>query len=416
MKPIDTNGVSTAARPAAEPSAPATLPITGGRGNSPAANGAPQAPAAAAGAERPAGNLTIRDLARTLSKTEPHPGADEPANGTVNEAAASGREEETETEGALPEGEGAAGEGEGEQEQEQEQGQEQEPEAQAKPGLPEELVDAMAIAKGDKKEGVAKLLKRVHTLADQRDTERNGRLAVADENKALRAELQQLRQGGEKNGQRNGNSPNGWTHPEVARAGQELANVDHWLTWCEENAGGGEVPDGKGGNLELTTAQVRAVERDLQRQRQELVARKVGLEGEVRRRYETQFGESHALAVKEYPWLAKADAPERAQFEQILEYFPAFKQSPDYELSVGDYLAGKALREARAKARVNGTRKATPARVPTNVPTNAPAQSARRTNTEEEDVKTTEEAFSKSGSVRDLAKSFAAKRRVAAVR
>lgn len=289
-------------------------------------------------------------------------------------------------------------------------------EEDADPKLPKELEDAMEIAKADGKKGVAQLLKRVKTLVDQRDTERNGRLTTAEENAQLRAELQAARNG--KSETRNGSS-NGFTHPEVARVTEELANVDHWLGFIEDSLPTleepdqvVEIPNGKGGKIRANAQQLTALQRDLQTQRTELVAERKIVEKQTQQAWNDSFKEHHAVAVREFPWLKNPNSPEHQQMQAILKVFPAFKQSPDYELAIGDFLAGKALREARAKTKgAATTRKAPPSREPTKVVTDAPGGGANREASVDKEVKAAEAQFKKTGKTSDLAKLNAAKAR-----
>ncbi len=280
----------------------------------------------------------------------------------------------------------------------------------AKAELPAELRDAMEIAKGDGKKGVAELLKRVHKLADERDTNRNARLATEEQNAQLRRELQEARV----TKPQTQTGTNGSLHPAVAAIAQEVSNVDQWITWVEDHPEGGELPDGKGGKVALDGQMASRLKRDLENQRAELVARKVQTEGDVKRQFASDYATHHAAALESYPWMKSATAPEHQEMQAILSAFPAFKQSPDYELAIGDFLAGKALREARAKAKASGNgaglRKAAPAREPTRVVTTPPGGGARKADGDEE-VTMAEAQFQKSGSTRDLAKLNAAKAR-----
>jgi len=373
------------------------------------------------------GNVSVRQLAASLSKTPA--GGSAPANTTGDPATPTKKTDEepaattADANTATPEGgeptdpaaeigtdpeKGTTQDPEPEPEPEPGDAEpEPEPEPEPQAGLPAELQDAIDLAKGDGKKGVAQLLKRVHSLADQRDTERNARLAAAEENRQLRSELQQARTKAPEVQTSGGAS----AHPEVAQISQELSNVDHWLAWCDSNPEGGEIPKGDE-TVTLTPQQVQAVRRDLQNQRTELVARKVQTEREYKQAYGQAYAQHHQEALKEFPWLADAAAPERQEMDAILKVFPAFKQSPDYELAIGDYLAGRKLRDARTKARAtNGTvRKPTPARTPTKVVAEPPG-GARRGDPKKDEKKQADEKFQSSGRTADLAKTFAASRR-----
>lgn len=254
------------------------------------------------------------------------------------------------------------------------------------------------------------LQKRIPKLVDQRDTERNARLTAEAEREQLRTELVDARGKATETVALPGN---GTLHPEVAKVVGELNNVDHWLGWCEQYPEGGELPDGKGGKLELTEAQVKEMRRTLQNERTEVVARKVQTEREVRAEYQQQYQQHHTKAVAEYPWMTKETAPEHQEMQAILKVAPWFKQSPDFELALGDFIAGKAMRLAKAKAKpANGVlpRKVTPSREPTRVVAEPPGSSAARKAPGKARKDEADAQFKKTGRTSDLAKSFAAER------
>lgn len=253
------------------------------------------------------------------------------------------------------------------------------------------------------------LQKRIPKLVDQRDTERNGRLQAVEQNAQLRQELTEARKPKEV---RQDAGPT-LQHPEVAKVMGELNNVDTWLGWCEQNPEGGELPDGKGkdGTVQLDASQVTTMRRELEKNRTELVARKVQTEATAKAEFRQQFETHHAAAVAQYPWLKNAQSPEHQEMQGILQVAPWFKQSPDYELAIGDFLAGKALRLAKAKT-VNGLppRKPAAAREPTRVMADPPTTGARRQEPGKAKKEEADSKFKSSGSTKDLAKRFSADR------
>lgn len=276
--------------------------------------------------------------------------------------------------------------------------------------MPLELADAIEIAKGDGKKGVAELLNRLHKLVDVRDTERNARLASEEKATRLEAELAEAREAGSKA------EPvpiNGEVHPEVRKVVSEIGNVDKWRRWCDEHPDGGQVPDGKGGQVEMDAEGVRAARRGLDDQRSELVARKVNMESAVKREFDTHYQQQHATAQKLYPELFQKESQEAKVAAQLLAAIPGLKQFPDYEIVIGRYLKGMKLEQAQAKAATNGApRKPAPAREPTPVVSEPPsAQSVRGRSTEDQEVQAAEARYEKSGKTADLAKLNAAKMR-----
>lgn len=277
----------------------------------------------------------------------------------------------------------------------------------AKSSLPPELADALALAKGDGKKGVADLLGRVHKLVDQRDTERNARLSAEEKAAKLEAELAQAREA--KPAEPSALAPG--QHPEVAKVTKQIANVDHWLNECEANPDGLKVPDGQGGEIELDAAGVRSARQALERQRQELIAEKVQVSHRVKETFQRDYETSHATAVKAYPEIFKKDSPEAQLGEQLLKAVPGLKQWPDYELVIGRYINGCKLELARTKSASSGPARKAPAPVePPLVPTErSGAGNVARPNGVSKAVQEAEDRYRKSGRTSDLAKLNAAK-------
>lgn len=283
----------------------------------------------------------------------------------------------------------------------------------AQSALPAELADAIEIAKGDGKQGLAKVLVRLHKLVDQRDTERNARLASDERIAALELQVKEAKETAAAP-----NAPsalNGDRHPAVQEVAAQLDNVDHWLNWCFDNPDGGEIPDGKGGKINLDAAGVRTAQRGLDRQRSELVARKVNVEASVKEAFTSAYTTQHAVAQKTYPELFVKDSPDAKIAAEFLRVMPQLKQFPDYEVVIGRYLRGMKLELAQTKAATNGgTKKPAPPREPTPVSTEAPGgtRSAERgASSGDKEVKEAEERYRKSGRTADLARLNAAKMR-----
>jgi hypothetical protein len=388
---------------------------------------------APAGAEAAPANLSTRQLAATLTKTAPDQteakaGApeepvvretpDEPkgAEPDLSNTDKAKTEEVAAETAALPEETAETPAQEIAGETPALPGETPEEHAGEPPALPPEVLEAIEIAKAqDGGKGKADLLKRVHKLVDARDTERNARLAAEEAAKNLRQELQDARKETPAAA-----VPSG-VHPAVAAVRQELANVDHWMGVCEDvlpKLQSGEMefaefPDGKGGTIKADEASVQRTLRELQDVRQETVARKVQTERDVQTAFESKFRESHASAVKRFPWIANPQSPESVQLKKAVELFPAIKGFPDYEIAMGHMFRSMALdAEAAAKAKTNGAvKKAAPAREPTKVSTTPPGGGVEEDEGGKKEAKQAESQFEKSHSTRDLAKRFATSRR-----
>lgn len=290
-----------------------------------------------------------------------------------------------------------------------EEHEEEIPEGDAtKRALPPELVEAIAELKGAGEQGKAKLLKRVHVVVDQRDTERMGRLAAERDNETLRAQVEQLAAGRQPEGAAVSEDPVA-NHPEVQKVAQSLATLDAYLDWAEQNPDGGEMADGKGGKTFIDAATVAKIKRNGERGRTELLVLKQSAESNVRQQHADASRQFHGQAVKLYPWLADTKSEQYAHMNKMFEALPGLKSFPDRELVIGRYMRGLEL-ERVATAAGNGNGKAKrlvkiPARVVAELGELAPLSEENGDGAKEQ------KQFEKTGRVKDLASSFAAKRR-----
>jgi hypothetical protein len=377
-----------------------------------------------AAAESPAGNMSMRELARALTKGAETSTAEKTATTGGENEQAEANTETTEREQSSTETGGAA-EAQAEGIETAEAGQQTEPAeatseeteeaastgtGEAATGLPEELSDAMEVARADGKTGTAKLLKRVHRLVDERDTQRNQRLAVEEQLEQMRREVSELRE--QKTAPRE-SVPAGM-HPEVAKVVSEIQKVDAWLMRCRANRDGMTVPDGKGGEISLDAEQVDTLREQLTNERTDLATQRRLVEHDVQAAFAASHAQFHRQALEVFPFYKDAKSPESIELQAILKVFPQLKSSPDYEIVLGHYFRGKALYEAEQKAKAKGNggvRKATAAREPTKVLAEAPGGAVSAKPAREKSAEESEKAFAKSGSTKDLAKMFAAKAR-----
>lgn len=270
----------------------------------------------------------------------------------------------------------------------------------AKPGLPQELLDAIEIAKGDGKKGVSELLKRVNKLVDQRDTERNRRLTSEERITQMETELAEAKAAPPERETQTGSS----THPAVARLNQSLAEVNGFIQLFKANPDGVEIEDGKGGKTYLAAEAVADHLERLRDKRTELVAQRSVTQQRVADQHAETFRQIHQQASKVYPWLAQAEAPEQARLKVMLEALPGLKALPDHELIVARYLRGLAAEQAAAN-KANGSRKAPVEREPTQVVADTPSGKAGPADAKGKaaaDLKAAEVQFKKTGSARDL--------------
>jgi hypothetical protein len=287
--------------------------------------------------------------------------------------------------------------------------------------------DDWEAALADAPQGAKKLLKRIHKLVDQRDQERNERLAL----QARLAAVEQGRNGPsdaeamEGRGQRTedrGQQPQqqaggDWVDrvPQVAKLNERLASLNEMVAWCRKNPDGGEVPDGKGGMVEIDAETAARARENAEAERAELTAERAALRTQFRQRAEQDRQQFDAVAKTEYPWTADESSPEFKEASVIFRVMPQLRDLPSARLAMADWYAGKKAREAKAAAQ-QGKGKATvpatkpkPAAEPTPVGTGGSGKGggARRGGDEVEVLAKKQRS---SGRVSDLARVFAAKR------
>lgn len=322
-------------------------------------------------------------------------------------------EEIEQTEGAESSPEQGEESRDGREEGEGEEGTEQEPETteaqtETPAALPTELAEAIAELKADGKGGQAKLLKRLHTVVDQRDSERNRRLE--SEQRLTEAE-EQLKSKPTEASPTTAPADLVAQHPEVAQVTQAIAQVDGYIQWCKANKEGGEVPDGKGGKTFLDADAVAEILDNARNRRTELVAVKAQRAETVRNATKAAHQEFHGVAVKAYPWLEKRESAQRQEMDAILQQAPFLKQFPNYELVIADMFRGRAARESASKApAVKPMVKPKGGNIPPKVVAE-PSATRQPADPKRKDISEADTQFEKSGKTDDLARTFAARRR-----
>ena len=376
------------------------------------------------------GNLSVRQLAATLTTTAPAPG-DQAKPGTKSEPAATAapapkKEPESPEPPAATEVTESLTTDDSSRAAETAPGEETEtspaaetteaaPEAptEAETPLPKELQEAIEIAKAqDGGKGKAEMLKRIHKLTDARDTERNARLTAEEQNAQLRRELQQAKS------QPSPTATPAGVHPEVHKVQQELANVDHWMSHLETmlpqlDSGEMETAELTVGDqkIQVNAKQVRQTLKDLANTRQEVVAKKVQTEQKVTEAFQQAYQHHHAAALTKFPQLKDPNSDWSVKAKQILTAVPGIRAFPDHEILIGHFLRGMELDAATAKKPATVTRKAAPEREPTKVSTTPPGGGAEPEEATEKDAKQSNQKFQQSGSMKDLARSLTASRR-----
>lgn len=252
------------------------------------------------------------------------------------------------------------------------------------------------------------LQKRIPKLTDQRDTERNARLAAEARLSELEGELTAAREAKPET-QRASSA----VHPEVAKVATAIGQVDGFIKLLKGMPQGGEMDDGDGGKVTLTADEVSEHLDRLRDKRTELVAEKKVAERTAQTAHQETFQRIRSAASKVYPWLTQPEAPEQARMKKILEAIPGLKDLADHELIVARYFRGmKAEQDDLAKAKAPGPKKAPASNEPTKVNTATPsgkAGPADEVAKAKQAVANAEKAFKTSGKKEDLQRLESAK-------
>jgi hypothetical protein len=206
------------------------------------------------------------------------------------------------------------------------------------------------------------------------------------------------------------------SHPEIVALSKELTTVNEALEWLEANPDGGELQDSNGKPVLYEAADIRRMKRQMEGRRSEVLAERVGLtrylKAEQGRQFEVFKKEATSnfeKATVVYPWLKNEESAEFQEAKALLDKLPYLAQHPDLGHVLGDYLAGKRVREAKLKAAVKpagGAGNPAPTKLVTRGGSVAPRVEAG--GGQSKIVKAAEDQFQKSGSVHDLARTLAA--------
>jgi hypothetical protein len=283
----------------------------------------------------------------------------------------------------------------------------------------------------DTPKAIKELTKRLHSVVDQRDSERQARLAIerqVAERTAANADSTQAPAAQQ--------ASNG-SHPALAAIDSQIQQTLSSLELADRHmeavqaaqASGAEVPqhltlangqlwmDRAGKPVVVTPEQIRSYARQYQMQLSQLNARRETTLSSLHQQARAAEQESLRTAQQAYPWLGNRTAPEYQEAVALLRQRPGLRNDPQWPVIVGDYIAGKRAREAAmrkplltpqaapmAKPRSNA---APPAVVtqPASVPASA------RPGTEQKAINEARERYHKTGSVRDRAALNALERR-----
>lgn len=281
-------------------------------------------------------------------------------------------------------------------------------------------LDAVKEFGGDPSKINKKLLGRIHDVVDQRDTERNARLAAEEQVRELSGRLEQAG----KPGGAPALNPAPF-HPEVAKLDQQIAASQQVLNWAEatlddaqaQGVNEVEVSDGKGGTVKYTLAQVRQFKASANSNLTQLNARKETRVARLQEEHVTQVKAAQKEANTRYAWTKNEKSPEFQEAVSILREVPEITLRATWPLDVADMVAGR-------MARLNGSKTVKPAEAlgkplagkpkggtkPPPVVT-APGAAAPRVEAGQKEVQEAEKRFKQTGRVADYEKLVAARGR-----
>lgn len=198
--------------------------------------------------------------------------------------------------------------------------------------------------------------------------------------------------------------PKAWNHQEQ-HLQQQLGQKREVLRWAEENPEGATLTDEKGNEVSYTPDQVRAIKlsalEDIGDLRGQLREHQAGL-SQSREHWDAE-------AVKAYPDLKDPNSETSRNVETMLEKLPWLREVPDARISLADMLAG---RKARLKGGGATSQSAAPKAAPRAPATPGSAPARRAEGEPSEEVKAAQQTFQETGRVNDLARRFAAERKL----
>jgi len=150
---------------------------------------------------------------------------------------------------------------------------------------------------------------------------------------------------------------------EVGKLNDEWTKARNLKRWCEDNADGCEV-EGK----EYSAEDVKQIKRR--------VEDAIDLHIPNRARYLQSYQQIKPIAENLYPWWKDRSAAEYAEAQAVLRQLPQIATLPEYQVLVGDFLAGRKLRLEKESAKGKASAMRPPAKAPSQPgrPTAIPAK------------------------------------------
>lgn len=284
----------------------------------------------------------------------------------------------------------------------------------AKANLPDELVQAIREAGLDG--GLEKLTVRLHKVVDDRDQQRNQRLALQEQLEEAQAKIRELEGGGAKPAGRKPTSDREMAgHPEMVEIDTTIDTSERLIRWARQHPDGGPLPVEGGETVDVDEDTVQVIlDTENRKLAQALAKREVRLES-LKARAAEEEKKAVERAREIYPWLADPKSEEFKLGVECVESFSGGIQSnPDWRLWIADAVAGRRARLAAGKVKATSPGLSPRREAPASEPTHQPSTpGARRAGASSDDLEEATEAYQKTGSVNAFARMLSAKRRAA---
>jgi hypothetical protein len=203
-------------------------------------------------------------------------------------------------------------------------------------------VEALAKNGYNAKTATKLLTGRIHKLADQRDTERNGRLAAEERVRQIEAE---------RNAPAPAAAPAGTPYAGDARFSEldaKISTTRENVQWLRDNPNGGEVEVGKE-RQEWTAQQVAKALADEERRLTKLEVRREQMVDQVAAETAQRRDANRQQAVKQFPWLTDRNAPEMKEAVEFVKKYPSTLQLEDGWTLLGELITGRMVLKQRAQ-------------------------------------------------------------------
>ena len=175
---------------------------------------------------------------------------------------------------------------------------------------------------------------------------------------------------------------------EVSKLNDEWTKARNLKRWCEDNIDGCEI-EGK----EYSSDEVKQIKRR--------VEDAIDLHIPNRARFLQNYQQIKPIAEQLYPWWKDRSAAEYTEAQAVLRQLPQIASLPEYQVLVGDFIAGRKLRLAQesAKGKPSATRPMAKAPSQPGRPTAIPAKK----DAAKVGLEAAKSKFTKSGTTTELA-------------